>query len=64
MMQRVIIFDLFSHRHCAAVSLKFAVKKLKPETCQAYKRFRVDGVEGREQNEKLRTELCHLTPYV
>lgn len=64
MKQEVIIFALFRHRHRAAVGLSFAVKKLKPKTCQAYKRFRVDGVEGREQNEKLRTELCHPTPYV
>lgn len=51
-MQQVVRFGLFSHRHYAAVSLKFAVKKLKPEICLAYRRFRVDGVEGREQNEK------------
>lgn len=52
MMQQMIIFAAFSHKHCAAVGLKFAVKKLKPETCQACKRFRVDGIEVMEQNKK------------
>lgn len=48
----MIVFGPFNHRHCAAVSLKFAVKKPKPETCQTHKSYRVDGVEGGEQNEK------------
>lgn len=64
MMQQVIVFALFDYRHCAVVSLSFAVKKPKPEMWQAYKRFRIGGVEGREQNEKWRTQLWLLTAYV